>query len=96
MPDRCCFDYAVAWLPTFLQTGVEGAGASMTLEEKRYATRIEHMHSHLKPCAKLQFPKIPLALGGGMWHTISVLPVKGEIAVTHAAVGSHRAATNNF
>ena len=68
----------------------------MTLEEKRYATRIEHMHSHLKPCAKLQFPKIPLALGGGMWHTISVLPVKGEIAVTHAAVGSHRAATNNF
>ena len=22
-------------------------------------------------------PKIPLVLGGGMWHTISVLPVKG-------------------
>ena len=31
------------------------------------------------PRAKLQFPKIPLALGGGMWHTISVLPLKGEI-----------------
>ena len=25
---------------------------------------------------KLQLPKIPLALGGGMWHTISFLPVK--------------------
>ena len=31
------------------------------------------------PRAKLQLPKIPLALGGGMWHTISVLPLKGEI-----------------
>ena len=30
------------------------------------------------PCAKLQFPKIPLARGGGMWHTISVLPIKGS------------------
>jgi len=51
----------------------------MTLEEKRDATRIEHMHTHSKPCVKLQFPKITLALGGGMWHTISVLPLKGEI-----------------
>ena len=28
---------------------------------------------------KLQFSKIQLALGGGMWHTIFVLPLKGEI-----------------
>jgi len=25
------------------------------------------------------FPKSPLALGGGMWHTVFVLPLKGEI-----------------
>ena len=37
------------------------------------------VHSHLKPRAKLQLPKIPLALGGGMGYTIFVLPLKGEI-----------------
>ena len=30
------------------------------------------------PHAKLQFSKIPLALGGGMWHTIFVLPLIGN------------------
>jgi len=28
---------------------------------------------------KIQFRKIPLETDGGMWHTIFVLPLKGEI-----------------
>ena len=53
MPNRCCFSDAVAWLSAFRQTGFEGTGASMTLEEKRDATRIEHMHDAIARIAVL-------------------------------------------
>ena len=46
------------------------------------SVRVSRLTSLVKLCApraKLQFPKISLALGGGMWHTIFVLPLKGEI-----------------
>ena len=47
------------------------------------SARVYHLASLVNLCApraKLQFPKIPLALGDGMWHTISILPLKGETA----------------
>jgi hypothetical protein len=50
-----------------------GQYSSWRLNASQYAG-----HAHR---TTLQFPKIPLALGGGMWHTISVLPLKGEITV---------------
>jgi len=44
--------------------------------------------SSTHPPAKLQFPKIPLALSGGMWHTIFVLPLKGEMATNDFRITS--------
>ena len=41
--------------------------------------RLASLINFCAPCAKLQFPKIPLALGRGMWHTVCVLPLKGEV-----------------
>ena len=41
-------------------------------------SRLKSLVNLCAPCAKLQFSKIPLAWGGGMWHTISNLPLKGR------------------
>ena len=43
------------------------------------ASNVSRLSSNsASPHAKLKFPKIPLALGVGMWHTIFVLPLKGR------------------
>ena len=65
----------------------ESSGRAAITPKTTFRTVSRLSSNSAPPRAKLQFPKIPLALGGGMWHTISVLPVKRRDNRLPARVG---------